>query len=389
MPFCARSAVVFLMTLLFIAPSPALAGGKVALVIGNSNYIVTQPLNNPSNDGDLVALSAKKAGFSVVQVEKNTTLDQFNQSLRRFRTLATGADVAMIYYAGHGIEDDGKNWLIPIDAKLENELDLPYESVELSRLLEAVSGSKLRIVIIDACRNNPFGKSWKTRTRSVSRGLAEIEADDILIIFAAAPGQTALDGDGRNSPFATSLAIRLAQPDLPVQMLGGLIRDDVLSATGGSQRPYVSASITGKPIYLVQSVIIPEIISAASLFRQQLGASISARADRSRSPEALGDRSYWIVQSDYPPAALASGHKGRVVFNLAIDKSGKIETCSIESSSGFKELDDRTCEILTKRAKFAPAVGADEMPTAGSFRGSIVWSIGVIDGLIDKSDLSM
>ena len=157
----------------------------------------------------------------------------------------------MVYYAGHGIEGQGKNWLIPTDARLSSALDLPYEAIELSRVLEAVSGARIRIVVLDACRNNPFGPAWQSGSRAVSRGLSGVEVDDVLVIYAAAPGQTASDGTGPNSPFATSFARRLLQPDLPVQLLGGAVRDDVLAATGGVQRPYVSASITGTPVYLL------------------------------------------------------------------------------------------------------------------------------------------
>lgn len=172
-------------------------------------------------------------------------------AMRDFRTKSDGAEVAMVYYAGHGIEAQGKNWLIPVDAELKGDLDLPYEAINLDRVLESVSGAQIRIVILDACRNNPFGRTWRSGTRAVAHGMAGVDADDVLVIYAAAPGQTASDGDGANSPFALSLAKRLPQPDLPMQLLGGSIRDDVLAATGGNKRPFVSASITGTPVYLV------------------------------------------------------------------------------------------------------------------------------------------
>ena len=133
----------------------------------------------------------------------------------------------------------------------KSDLDLPYEAIDLDRVMESISGAQVRMVVLDACRNNPFGRSWRSSTRAVTRGLGGLEVDDVLVIYAAAPGQTASDGDGANSPFATSLARRLVEPDLPVQLLGGAVRDDVLAATGGTQRPFVSASITGTPIYLV------------------------------------------------------------------------------------------------------------------------------------------
>ena len=225
---------------------------RVALVIGNSSYVNTSSLPNPVNDANIVADSARKAGFDDVIVALDLTINSFQRELRTFREKANGADVAMIYYAGHGMEGQGKNWLLPIDAELKTAFDLPYESINIERMMESVSGARIRMVVLDACRNNPFGNSWASGTRAVTRGLAGFDADGVLVIYAAAPGQTATDGSGFNSPFAKALAKRLPQPDLPLQMLGGAIRDDVLAATGGNQRPFVSASITGTPVYLVR-----------------------------------------------------------------------------------------------------------------------------------------
>jgi hypothetical protein len=225
--------------------------GKVALIIANGTYANAGRLPNPTNDAQLVATAARRAGFDAVTLATDLSLTNFQRALRDFRDKAAGAQVAMVYYAGHGIEGGGKNWLIPVDAALKSDLDLPYEAIDLDRVMEAISGAKVRMVVLDACRNNPFGRSWRSSSRAVTRGLASLDVDDVLVIYSAAPGQTASDGTGANSPFATSLAKRLDQPDLPVQLLGGAVRDDVLAATGGEQRPFVSASITGTPIYLM------------------------------------------------------------------------------------------------------------------------------------------
>lgn len=246
--------LLMLAVLLLFQPAAAWAqqgGRKVALIIANSNYAQAGSLANPANDARLIADSARRAGFDSVVLAPNLGLTAFQRALRDFRAQAQGAQVAMVYYAGHGIEGGGKNWLIPVDAGLSSDLDLPYEAIDLDRVMEALSGARVRMVVLDACRNNPFGRSWRSGSRAVNRGLAQIDADDVLVIYAAAPGQTASDGTGGNSPFATSLARRLAQPDLPIQLLGGAVRDDVLASTGGEQRPFVSASITGTPVYLV------------------------------------------------------------------------------------------------------------------------------------------
>lgn len=265
---------------------PAMVEAKrVALVIGNSAYVNTSSLPNPVNDANIVADSARKTGFDDVVVALDLTISSFQRELRTFREKANGADVAMIYFAGHGMEGQGKNWLIPIDAELKTAFDLPYESINIERMMESVSGARIRMVILDACRNNPFGNSWASGTRAVTRGLAGFDADGVLVIYAAAPGQTATDGDGFNSSFAKSLAKRLPQPDLPLQMLGSAVRDDVLAATGGNQRPFVSASITGTPVYLVQPAPT-ESKPAAVLAATTRSSSVISKSVQSLVPSA-------------------------------------------------------------------------------------------------------
>ena len=226
---------------------------RVALVVANATYANAGALTNPPNDARVVADGLRRAGFQTVTLKNNLGVADFQRALRDFQTQADGAQVALVYYAGHGIEGNGKNWLIPTDATLNAERDLVYEAIDLDLVMSTVTGAQLRVVILDACRNNPLGRSWNRGTRAVSRGLAGVEADDVLVIYAAAPGQTASDGAGANSPFATALAQRLPQADLPIQLLGGAVRDDVLRATAGQQRPFVSASITGTPFFLVAS----------------------------------------------------------------------------------------------------------------------------------------
>ena len=223
---------------------------QVALVIANSDYEAATSLDNPENDAALVSEALQQAGFDTIELGRNLTQDAMLDRIRDFREQARGADTALLYFAGHGVEGKGRNWLIPTDAGMQREEDLPYEAVELGLAMEALDGAQLRIAVLDACRDNPFA-GWKSGTRSVARGLAPVEVDDVLVIYAAAPGMVAYDGADGNSPFAKALARRLVQPGLPVQMLGGMVRDDVLAATDGDQRPFISASITGQAIYLV------------------------------------------------------------------------------------------------------------------------------------------
>lgn len=275
-----RHFVLGLMLLMLGATSAQASERKVALIVANGDYAIAGRLDNPLNDARLIAVAAKRAGFEVT-LAQNLTLSAFQGSLRDFRQRASGAQVAMVYYAGHGIEGAGKNWLIPTDAQLKSDLDLPYEAIDLDRVLEAISGAQVRMVVLDACRSNPFGRSWRASSRAIQRGLAGIEVDDVLVIYAAAPGQAAADGDGVNSPFAISLAKRLVEPDLPIQLLGGAIRDDLLEATAGRQRPFVSASIIGTPIYLVPR----------NLFVRPAEGTVAAQPPRPSLPKSMGTAS--------------------------------------------------------------------------------------------------
>jgi len=230
---------------------------RVALVVANGNYLHAGSLKNPVNDAQLVAGALKNAGFQIVDANPNLGIGPFRDALRRFRSNAVGAQVALVYYAGHGIEARGKNWLIPTDAVLGDDADLDYEAIDLDLVLSATEGANMRVVVLDACRNNPFGHAWKRATRAVGEGLAPVDVDDVLVIYSAGPGQTASDGRGANSPFAEALAKRLPQQGLPIQLLGGLVRDDVLRATGDKQRPFISASITGEPFMLMPGAAGP------------------------------------------------------------------------------------------------------------------------------------
>ena len=281
----ATRASLLLAVLCLLGFSPAEAR-KVALIIGNSTYANTTSLKNPANDAALIARSARAAGFEVTTAS-DLNMASFQRTLRDFRVAADGSEVAMIYYSGHGIEGQGKNWLIPVDSKLETDFDLPYEAINMDRLLEALAGAQVRMVILDACRNNPFGNAWKTGIRAVPMGLNGTEYDDVMVIFAAAPGQTATDGTGDNSPFAMSLAKRLPEPGLALQMLGGAVRDDVLAATGGKQRPFVSASITGTPIFLVNKAGAGQQVAAVAAVPETGAAGDRSAGDRASDRASL------------------------------------------------------------------------------------------------------
>ena len=247
---------------LFLVSGPALADKRVALILGNSNYQNVPPLSNPINDGGVMAATFKNAGFDVVSRYDLSALDT-RRVLRDFADRARDADIAVIYYAGHGIEVDGANYLIPVDAKLERDADIYDEAFSLDRILVAVEPVKqLRLVILDACRDNPFARTMKhsLASRSIGRGLAKIEpaSPNTLIAYSAKAGSTAQDGDGRNSPFTVALAQHLTKPGLDVRKAFGFVRDDVLKSTGNRQEPFVYGSLGGNDVPLVPARAVPE-----------------------------------------------------------------------------------------------------------------------------------
>ena len=210
-----RQILFLLPVLLLFFCQPAWAGNRVALVIGNSAYKNAAPLPNPVNDAAIVEATLKNAGFDVVQTRQDLQAIEMRRTLRDFADQARDADVAVIYYAGHGIEIEGTNYLIPIDATLERDTDVYDEAFSLDRVMLAIEPARqLRLVILDACRNNPFAEKMKRTvgSRSISRGLARIEpaTSNTLVAFAAKAGSTASDGNSKNSPYAAALVKYIA-----------------------------------------------------------------------------------------------------------------------------------------------------------------------------------
>src|SRR6202047_973962 len=241
---------------LLLSCQPAHAEKRVALVVGNSAYKNAPPLPNPVNDGAMIAATLKNAGFDVVDSRSDLPALEMRRALRDFADRARDADIAVIYYAGHGMEVDGPKYLIPVDAKLERDTDVYDEALSLDRILVAVEPAKqLRLVILDACRDNPFAKNMKKTValRSIGGGLAKIEptSPNTLIAYSARAGSTALDGDAKNSPFTIALARHLTKPGLDVRRAFGFVRDDVLKETGNRQEPFVYGSLGGDDVPLV------------------------------------------------------------------------------------------------------------------------------------------
>ena len=219
---------------------------RFALVIGNSNYANTTFLKNPVNDAQLMAKTLERAGFEV-----SLTLDADLKTMKRAlisfsQTMKEKNEAGLLYYAGHGLQVDGENYLVPIDAVISNEEEIPIETIRVNDFLFMMekSTSDMKIIILDACRNNPFARSFRS---TGGGGLAIVNAPrGSYIAYATSPGAVALDGDGNNSPFTAALAEAISQPELQIEEVFKLTRARVLETTDGKQLPWDTTSITGK-----------------------------------------------------------------------------------------------------------------------------------------------
>ena len=247
-----RSLVVaVLASVVLAAPAVVLAEGRVALVVGNSTYAHIGRLPNPDNDARDISAALRRLGFEVT-TELNADRVELTEALRAFTRQSAGADVSLVFYAGHGIEMDGVNYLVPVDARLERDVDVRFETVTVDDLLVSTTGASLRLLLLDACRNNPLARSMQrtAATRTVSGGsFAELNedllGDETLVAYAAAAGTTAADGRGRNSPYTTALLAHLETP-LEIGLLFRRVRAQVLAATNGQQRPHEYHSLVGE-----------------------------------------------------------------------------------------------------------------------------------------------
>jgi hypothetical protein len=222
---------------IFLAAAP-IAEARVALVVGNSAYKNVPFLPNPLNDANDISESLKQLGFTVHTLI-NANFDEMRRNVIAFGRDAQGSDIAVIFFAGHGMEVGGENWLIPVDAELLSDTDAENEAISLkAAMLQVTKATKLGLVILDACRNNPFAAKMQrtVRVRSVDRGLVRTEPlDNVLVAYSAKDGTTARDGSGRNSPFTSALLRHIQTPGLEVRFLFASVRDDVMAATNREQ----------------------------------------------------------------------------------------------------------------------------------------------------------
>jgi hypothetical protein len=227
----------------------ALADKRVALIVGNSQYTqITPKLVNPVNDAHDIAQTLESLGFEVI-LKIDVGKGEFDRSLAAFARKASGADTALFYYAGHGLQFQGQNYFLPVDIEVQDSADVEFQAIHQDRILEAIRRAPgVRIVILDSCRDNPLAKQFATRSISggeITRGLARIDRTEGLIIaYATAPNQVAQDGVGRrNSPFAEALIRRIKEPGLEIATMFRRVANDVFDQTHGRQMPELSISL--------------------------------------------------------------------------------------------------------------------------------------------------
>ncbi|WP_426410885.1 caspase family protein [Bradyrhizobium ganzhouense] len=318
-PFLLAAALMF-------GAGPAFAGKRVALVLANSAYQHAPLLANPVNDGAVMAKTLKDAGFDIVDSRHDLTALDTRRVLREFADSTRDADIAVVYYAGHGIEVEGSNYLIPVDAKLERDTDVYDEALSLDRVLVAVEPAKqLRLVILDACRDNPFGRTMKRTlaSRGIGRGLAQVEptSSNTLIAYSAKAGFTAQDGDGANSPFTIALSRHLTTPGLDVRRAFGFVRDDVLKSTGNKQEPFVYGSLGGEDVPLVPVKATPVTAAAPA-------PAVNPQADMRRDYELalqVGNKPAW--------EAFLAQHPDGFYANLAKLQLDKIQAEQVHAAA--------------------------------------------------------
>jgi len=250
-----------------------------ALVIGNSAYTQTSPLRNPVNDAKSMTSSLQALGFTVTTLT-DSNQRAMDQAIRKFgKTLRNQGGVGLFYYAGHGMQVDGENFLLPVDIDPSTEADVHYDAVPVGKLLGQMeaAGNGMNIVILDACRNNPFARSF----RSASKGLAQVSAPSgTFISYATGPGKVAADGEGGNGLFTEKLVAHLATPGLKLEEVFKRVRVDVQRESMGKQVPWDSSSVTGD-FFFLPSGVQPTLSTSATATTPQVASTGAIRADES------------------------------------------------------------------------------------------------------------
>ena len=304
----------------------AAAERRVALIVGNAKYEHADTLANTLNDANAIAALLTKAGFDVVDERRDVGVVEFKRAIREFLNAASTADIAVVYYSGHGIEIGGVNYLIPVDAKLASEYDVDDEAIPLDRLILATqAATKLSLIILDACRDNPFLRAAARvgAKRSIGNRLVGVDPTgaDTLIAFAAKAGSVSYDGNGANSPFTTALVKYLTEPGLDIRIALGKVRDDVLASTGNRQEPFVYGSLGGGDVSLVAAPVAPKVAAGPTV----VDPNAAAAADYAMA-ERVGSLAGW--------QAFLAAHNSGYYASLARAQLAKLAAADASGSPG-------------------------------------------------------
>lgn len=364
-------AMVVGVLLTLFAECASAEGRRVALVIGVSAYQNVAKLPNPANDASAVAAMFRNAGFDVVSAHNDINYLDFKRAIRAFQSAVSGADIAVIFYAGHGIEINDKNYLLPVDASLLDERDVEDEAITLDRLIASLEGaSQLRLVILDACRDNPFASRMNRRvaTRAMASGLGRVDPQqndpsaNLLIAFAAKAKSVAHDGGGSHSPFTTALLANLTAPGLDIRLAFGRVRDDVLRATDSRQEPFVYGSLGGGNIALVparREAVTPALmantrnsddLAKAEAERNRLEAEAARQreeAEKAKAAEAARARAEAMAAAKQQEAE----ERARAAEAAARRQEEEEAAHLAEIAQRRKTAEERTAALAAERAK--------------------------------------
>jgi hypothetical protein len=330
---------------------------RIALVVGASAYQHASHLANTLNDAQEVAAELKRLGFEVETV-MDPDRQQFEGAVRRLGQRARGADAALFFYAGHALELNGRNWLIPVQANLQTERDLRFEALDLSDVIDQVEGqARVSLVILDACRNNPFRRflTGDSRAGDVGGGLApQRAATGTLIVYSTALGQVAADGNGPHSPFTAALLRHIETPGIEVRQLIAEVRRDVRQATSGQQIPWESSALEGE--FFLDPAPAPILAPAPPAGVRDAEVVLWDSVKDSRDPSDLR-----LYLNRYPAGMFAPLARNRLiqVSNKTIVSEDKISPNQSPSSPGVSYQGAYFCGRRVARVtlKVLPQVG--------------------------------
>lgn len=291
-----------------LSASPAGAESRTALVVGNGRYVGVSTLPNPTRDAESVAQALQRNGYDVTLI-KDGTLHAIKAAISHFSEAASRSDIALFYYAGHGVESQGENWLIPVDFKIAEKNEIANATINLRSITsDASKASTLGLIILDACRDNPFvappiapaaaveQSGRKITSRSLGKGLAPVvPIENVFVAFAAKDGTVANDGNGEHSPFTDALLRHVERRGLEISSLFRIVRDEVVAVTNGTQQPFVYGSLPNRPIYLAHPPAIDDATSSNG--PSAIDPKFTAR-DRARVEQVAAEKQFSVPMFD-------------------------------------------------------------------------------------------